>query len=228
LGTLLLVRHGQATLGGPSYDALSPRGVEQARHLGRSFADRGLGVTRVVSGPRRRHLDSARALREAAAERGLELPQVVMSEAFDEMDVAPLMSQALGDAPPLPSEDADDFHDAVRRIGYALMKLVERWSQGEAIAGLEPFADFEARVHDGLRAVMDDAGRGATAVVVTSGGPISVAVRLALGLPPVRTAGLMEAICNGSLSELRFRERELSLYRFNETGHLPEAMVTRL
>ena len=35
VGTLYLIRHGQASYGEPDYDRLSPRGIEQALAVGR-------------------------------------------------------------------------------------------------------------------------------------------------------------------------------------------------
>jgi len=39
VGTLFLIRHGQASYGEVDYDRLSTRGQEQARALGRLFAN---------------------------------------------------------------------------------------------------------------------------------------------------------------------------------------------
>lgn len=52
---ILLVRHGQASFGKRDYDALSERGHEQARVLGRALAEQGVVPDLVVRGGLRRH-----------------------------------------------------------------------------------------------------------------------------------------------------------------------------
>ncbi|HQP32211.1 MAG TPA: histidine phosphatase family protein, partial [Deltaproteobacteria bacterium] len=42
MSTIFMVRHGQASFGGETYDRLSPRGHEQARILARNFIGGGL------------------------------------------------------------------------------------------------------------------------------------------------------------------------------------------
>ena len=44
MGTLYLVRHGQASFGADDYDNLSPLGHQQRQRLGEYFKERGLGV----------------------------------------------------------------------------------------------------------------------------------------------------------------------------------------
>ena len=67
LSSLLLVRHGQASLHAKNYDELSSVGVEQARQLGAAWAERKLVLDALYCGPRRRHRDSVEQLRSAAA-----------------------------------------------------------------------------------------------------------------------------------------------------------------
>ncbi|MCB1888841.1 MAG: histidine phosphatase family protein, partial [Rhodocyclaceae bacterium] len=64
MSVLTLVRHGQASFAGDRYDALSPRGIEQARALGAWWAERSAGWNTVLQGPRRRHIDTAALILE--------------------------------------------------------------------------------------------------------------------------------------------------------------------
>ena len=48
MGTLYLIRHGQASYGEPDYDRLSARGVEQALAIGRWPAERAVRTGIVV------------------------------------------------------------------------------------------------------------------------------------------------------------------------------------
>jgi broad specificity phosphatase PhoE len=69
-------------------------------------------------------------------------------------------------------------------------------------------------------------GRGRRAAVVTSGGPISIAVRLGLGLAEEKTIRLSWVVANASVTELRWRGDELSLFGFNATHHMPPELIT--
>src|ERR1700744_2931276 len=59
MGVLLLVRHGQASLGEAEYDQLSGLGLRQAQILGARLAGTDLRVDRVVCGTRARQRDTA-------------------------------------------------------------------------------------------------------------------------------------------------------------------------
>ncbi|NWD90503.1 phosphoglycerate mutase family protein, partial [Pseudomonas sp. K5002] len=50
MGSIYLIRHGQASFGADDYDVLSPIGVQQAQVLGRHLAELGLGFDRCLSG----------------------------------------------------------------------------------------------------------------------------------------------------------------------------------
>ena len=66
MGTLLLIRHGQASYGEADYDRLSTRGHEQAKALGRFLATQ--RVDHVFVGPLRRHQQTLAGAIEAAPE----------------------------------------------------------------------------------------------------------------------------------------------------------------
>eukprot|EP01041_Mallomonas_annulata_P017263 gene17263-35647_t len=55
MGTLYLVRHGQASFGAADYDQLSPMGEQQSVRLGEYFKHKGLVFDHVLSGTLRRH-----------------------------------------------------------------------------------------------------------------------------------------------------------------------------
>ena len=55
MATIYLIRHGQAQFGMEEYDALSPTGIEQAKILGKSFSERKIIPTKIISGAMKRH-----------------------------------------------------------------------------------------------------------------------------------------------------------------------------
>ena len=58
MGTLYLVRHGQASFGADDYDVLSPRGHQQAVRLGEYWRARGMAFDAVMTGTLRRHTET--------------------------------------------------------------------------------------------------------------------------------------------------------------------------
>jgi broad specificity phosphatase PhoE len=234
VSTLHLIRHGQASFGAADYDVLSPIGVEQSLALGRHLAERRAPLDALYAGPRRRQLDTARHMAAGAAELGRVMPEVAVVPELDEYPAIelfqawlpriaaedPSLAVALGGDGAGPPPSAREFLAAFEHI-------IHRWARGELDTGeLETFAGFCERVGRGVRAVMAAEGRGRRVAAVTSGGPISVAIRMCLGLAGEATLRLSWAIANASLTELRWRGDELSLFGFNAIHHLDNGLVT--
>jgi broad specificity phosphatase PhoE len=112
-------------------------------------------------------------------------------------------------------------------VQAAFAHITSSWARGELDTGdLETFSGFCERVGRGVRGVMAAEGRGRRVALVTSGGPISIAMRMCLGLGDERTLQLSWVIANASVSELRWRGDELNLFGFNSTHHLDAHLVT--
>lgn len=224
VSTLLLIRHGQASFGADDYDVLSPRGIEQARALGRYLGGRARPLDALYAGPRRRQIDTAHHARAAAAEAGLELPAITEIPELDEYPAFELLRYHIesGAVPPDATTAAAD--GSLDRVFEAMTR---QWVRGELDTGaLETFAAFGARVERGLRAVMDAEGRGRQVAVVTSGGPISIAMRKSLSLPDEMVMRIAAVIGNASVTEMRWRGSELSLFGFNHLHHVGADLVT--
>ncbi len=235
--TILLVRHGQASIHAENYDVLSELGHRQAAALGAYLARVGRRLDRVVSGPLERQRDTTARLLEAAGRDDLqptileglkEFPAFAIVDRVKEKVAAhdPVVREGLLEAadPGKGGRAAAGFRDGVERIATL-------WARGELedIDDIESFAAFKARVLGALSEVADRLGAKDTAVVVTSGGVIAVAVADALGLPPARAMELMWEIANGSFHEIRLRPHTRTLMRFNAIPHLePEGMVTHV
>jgi broad specificity phosphatase PhoE len=241
VSTLLLIRHGQASYGAADYDHLSPLGKRQAAVLGSFVARAGHRIDAVYAGPLRRQVDTAEELRRAAGDAGLALPPVGVIDELAEYPAFQLLYKLLPrfaaddpDLAPLARGTADGRHELLDR---AFGHVMGAWHRGEISAadhdGLETFEGFVDRVKRGLDAVMRAHGGGQQVAVVTSGGPISVAVKIALGLTPEATMNLGRAIRNASVTEVRWRSKgftwapgDFSLYGFNHVHHLSDDLVT--
>ncbi|MEZ4404364.1 MAG: histidine phosphatase family protein [Kofleriaceae bacterium] len=235
MGTLRLVRHGQASYGAANYDVLSPTGVAQAAALGRAWATGRAAVDAIYTGPMQRQRDTATHALAAAAAAGWPLPTPVVLDELAEYPAFELLGrclpQVVRDEPALAGLVTGGRVDPAL-ADRALWKVVDAWTQGTLDTGaLETFAQFVARVERAVdRMIAPGAGGGRVVVAVTSGGPIGVAARLALGLDARATVNLWRLVRNGSVSELLWRHRgagrELSLLGWNHVDHLADELVT--
>jgi broad specificity phosphatase PhoE len=230
VGSLLLIRHGQASFAADEYDVLSALGEAQARRLGAHLA--GGRLDAIYAGPRRRQLDTARIARAAAAEAGARWPEIVVLEELDEFPFQEVLRIGLQDA-----READRSAPIIEpRGGFsrAFHRVMRAWIDGRIAGDFERWADFVARVERGIDRVVaaeesaDIAGR--RAAVVTSGGPIAVAMRRALELSDEATLRMQAVVANTSVSELKRRRGEpagaLTLIGFNAVHHLASSEVT--
>ena len=184
-----------------------------------------------AKGPRRRQRDTYRHIREAAQEAGHSLPEPQLIEDFDEIDIQAVTDEAM--ARVLPScpdlreqirkqELTDAGREAMRHYGGVVRALLKRWA-AQDLDFIETFDAFYARVSAALSQVMRDQGRGKNVAVVTSGGPVCMAVRLALAFDPSTTVDLMWIVHNASITRFKFTEDRFTLTGFNGIGHLREA-----
>jgi broad specificity phosphatase PhoE len=225
VGTLYLIRHGQASYGEADYDRLSPQGVQQALAVGRWAAATGLDA--LYAGPHRRQQQTAQYARDGAGgtlPAPQDLPELAEYPAYE-------MLQHL--IPRLVAEDArfEPLTSAPtpRLLDQALHMILTRWSRNEwTIEGVERVDDFVARIRTALDRVLRASAPGARLACVTSAGPIGVAVGLVFGIPAERMVRTSIVIRNASITELRFRSQgfdwqpdQLSLVTFNLTAHLP-------
>jgi broad specificity phosphatase PhoE len=211
MGTLYLVRHGQASFGSADYDQLSELGRRQCERLGQWFRDHGVRFDAVLTGTLRRHRQSLDAIESAlgATHASEALPE------FNEYD-----SQALirtvheGPLPPLSTPAEARVHFQILRDG--LLAWMEGQTQPQ---GMPRYTAFVAGIETMLARVRDQHA-GGCALVVSSGGPISMAIGQVLGLQPPSVIELNLHLRNSAVSELRMTRRRLSLVTFNTLPHL--------
>lgn len=230
MGTLYLIRHGQASYGEADYDRLSPRGIEQARAVGRWAAAQKLDA--LFAGPLRRQQQTAQYAHDAAGG-ALPAPQTI-----PELAEYPAFEMLQHMVPRLVAEDPKfaQLTDAPtpRLLDQAFQTILSRWSRDEwAADGVERITAFVDRIRTGLDRVLRAAGSGARLACVTSAGPIGVAVGLVFATPAERMVRTSIVIRNASITELRFRSQgfdwqpdQLSLVTFNLDAHLPEELHT--
>jgi broad specificity phosphatase PhoE len=215
MGVLLLVRHGQASIGEENYDRLSAVGRRQTRAVGVRLAHADLSVERVVCGTSARHRDTAG---ELVAALGFPEAQVQTDARLDEFDHVALLA-----ARPPEATAAVRPAETGPEVPPALDEAIARWmaadhdGRPDDAAYPESHASFTARVTDAVHALVDAPG---TSVAVTSAGVIAVATATALGLPAERWPSLAGRMVNSSVTRIAGREGGGVLMTFNDYAHL--------
>ena len=211
MGTLYLVRHGQASFGADDYDVLSPRGHEQAVRLGEYWRGRGMAFDAVMTGTLRRHTETLQGIAQ-----GLQTqPEVTRWPGLNEYDSHALISAI--HPQPLGPADTPERYRAHFRI---LCDALAQWMAGViSPQGMPSWDEFAG----GVRAALDHVRHqhaGHNVLLVSSGGPISAAVGEVLGTAPEVTIALNMRIRNSAVTEFSVSPKRLMLQTFNTLPHL--------
>lgn len=224
MGSIYLIRHGQASFGADDYDVLSPLGVRQAEVLGEHLAHLGIRFDRCLSGSLRRQQHTASAALQRCVACGLDAPAVEIDAAFNEFDAEAVIRNLL---PSMLPEEPDALtilrnpkeHRAAFQHLFA--RIIRRWVSG--MYG-EPehlsWQSFIDTVRQGLQRLLEQTGRGQNVAVFTSGGTITALLHLLTGIPADKAFELNWQIVNTSLSRLQLRNGEATLASFNSRVHL--------
>ena len=216
MGVILLVRHGQASWGAADYDQLSPQGEEQGGVVGAALAARGVTPTRVLGGTLRRHGQTARAAVERAGW-DTALEEDPDWNEFDHVQMLEVHGPPESAEAELTRQAFDTWFD----------QAAERWVSGHYDDDYdEPFHAFSARVDRALRRTAAGLGSGETAVVFTSGGPISWVAATLLGGGVDMWMRLNPVTVNASVSKVVVGARGTTLVSLNDHSHLEPDLVT--
>ena len=224
MGSIYLIRHGQASFGADDYDVLSPTGFRQAEVLGAHLAQLGLQFDRCIAGSlfRQRHTaEMAMAQLNAA---GLTAPVLETDQAFNEFDAEAVIRALLPAMLPDEPEALETMRNAAHNRAefqrlFAL--IIGRWLGGQHdTPALQSWLAFVEQVQAGLNRILDSARPSDRIAVFTSGGTITALLHLITQMPAAQAFELNWQIVNTSLNHLKFRGREVSLASFNSLAHL--------
>jgi broad specificity phosphatase PhoE len=216
--TIYLIRHAQASFGRSDYDRLSPQGEQQSARLGETLKARGLKPDLVVTGAMRRHAQTAEIALRAAS---INTP-VDVDEGFNEFDhdqVIVAYKPAYKRRAVLLADLARTGHPA-RAFQEMFGAATEQWTRSDGDGYAEPFAAFSQRSEDAVRRTADRLGKGESAVVFTSGGPIAAVAGRILSGGDDLWLRLNPVTVNTAITKLVSGRSGVSLISFNEHGHL--------
>lgn len=224
MGSIYLIRHAQASFGAQDYDVLSPLGYRQAVALGDYLAQLGIRFDRCISGELHRQQDTARTTLSRLAHSDGSQPSLEIDAAFNEFQADAVIRAHL---PELLEVEPNALHilrnAASHRAEFQRLFtfVVHRWISGEhEKEELESWSSFLERVAGGLERLLEQAEKSDKIAVFTSGGTITALLQRIIGVPAVKAFELNWQIVNTSLSQLKFRGREVALASFNSHAHL--------
>lgn len=211
MGTLYLVRHGQASFGAENYDQLSPRGTAQAERLGQYWQERGQSFDAVFTGTLCRHVQTL----EGIARQLPGLPAATALPALNEYDSHALIRSIHPE--PL---DTPDTPERYRQHFRLLCDALAQWMSGVITPeGMPSWEDFSGGVHQALERIRQQYA-GGNVLLVSSGGPISTAVSQVLGTTPEASIALNMRLRNSAVTEFSISPKRLMLQTFNTLNHL--------
>lgn len=229
MAIISLIRHGQASFGSANYDCLSPIGHRQGRVLGEHFGALTHRFDVCVAGEMQRQQKTAEealaAMHEAQPGSAAEL---AIDSAFNEYDsdgifrayiptalqADPELAGILGSDPRAMFRDKAIFQ-------RAFVAVVDLWvADAPHKTELESWNDFITRVHQGVQRLGETHPGKTQVAVFTSGGAISIAMGLALGMAPREALMLSWGIANASISEFYASSNGVFVNGFNNFTHL--------
>ena len=216
MGTLYLVRHGQASFGADDYDQLSDLGRRQSVRLGQYLRERygdGLRFNAVLTGTLRRQIGTWQGIAEGG---GFSAPHVSwpgLNEYDSHAVIAAIHHK------PLPKPDTPELYRHHFRL---LRDGLTQWMNG--VVSPHGMADYDTFRH-GVVSALDHirTQHSGNVLIVSSGGPISTAVGHVLGTTPETTIELNLRIRNSAVTEFAFTPKRHMLLTFNTLPHLDDA-----
>ncbi|WP_397412059.1 histidine phosphatase family protein [Polaromonas sp.] len=210
MGTLYLVRHGQASFGAENYDVLSSMGHRQSVRLGEHFKYKGVTFDAALTGTLNRQIQTFAGICEGMGMALDALRQPGLNEYDAEAVIAAIHPTQL-EKPTSPE---------MYRSHFRLLKDgLAQWMAGVVSPrGMPSYTDFVAGITD----VLDHVKTNYTGnvLLVSSGGPIATAVGHVLGTSPEATIELNLRIRNCSVTEFAFTPKRHMLVTYNTLPHL--------
>jgi len=213
MGTLYLVRHGQASFGADNYDNLSPLGHQQSVRLGEYFKGKGIRFDAVLTGTLVRQQQTLKGICEGMgahqpSAKPLDWPG--LNEYDSEAVIAAIHPHKL---------EKPDTPELYRHHFRLLRDGLTQWMNGVVSPhGMPSYREFQHGVISALTQVRTQCA--GNVLMVSSGGPISTAVGHILGTTPETTIELNMRIRNSAVTELVFNPKRHTLITFNTLPHL--------
>lgn len=209
MGSLLLIRHGQASFGSDDYDRLSPLGHRQVQWAADELARRDVTPRTVRHGSLRRQTETAAPI--------LGLEEATVDPRWNEYDSDDLMGAHSASTVRLHGSP----HISSRDFQSILEDALHAWvAAGDASDAHETWPQFRTRIQAALSDAAASLGSGETGVVATSAGVIAAACTLLVGGDAETFVRFNRTGINASITKVVTGRSGLSLVSFNEHAHI--------
>ena len=218
MATIYLIRHGQAQFGMEEYDALSPTGIEQAKILGKSFVERKIIPTKIISGAMKRHQQTMDFCLE---QMHIENTEKITNDDWNEFDHRDIIAKYEPRYKDIEELKKDIFLDKSpkEKITEILVGAVARWTSRQHNDYNESWTSFCERVKNGLQKIENETAKDDVVFVFSSGGSISVVMQKILDLSVQKTFEMQLNIANCSITKLKTSSRGTQLLSFSDYAH---------
>ncbi|MBK7053075.1 MAG: histidine phosphatase family protein [Rhodoferax sp.] len=208
MGTLYLVRHGQASFGAEDYDHLSSLGQQQSVRLGEYFRQKGVAFEAVLTGTLRRHQQTYDGIRAGGT--------TTLTPCYGP---ASMSSTAWPSLPPSTLQAGKPDSPELYRHHFRLLRDgLTQWMNGVVSPkGMPSYREFRQGVVDALDHVRKH--HEGNVLIVSSGGPIATAIGHVLGTTPETTIELNLRIRNSAITEFAVNRKRHSLLTYNTLPH---------
>ena len=246
MGTLYLVRHGQASFGADNYDELSALGHRQSVRLGEYFKYKGIVFDATMTGTLQRQIQTFADICEGM---GVEFESEAAGVDASQCRAGPSQASpassggskgreatsvgahllwsglneynseaVIAAIHPYPLEKPDT-PETYKQHFRLLRDGLAQWMAGVVSpSGMPSYSDFAAGVTRALDHIRSH--HDGNVLLVSSGGPISTAVGHVLGTSPEATIALNMRIRNCSVTEFAFNPKGHRLLTYNTLPHL--------
>lgn len=215
MGAIYLIRHGQASFGKKDYDSLSTTGIQQSQVLGSSLKSRIPRIDAVICGGMRRHQQTAE---HCLAHMGHEAEWSVDTD-WNEYDHDEIIQRYK----PIYKSRALMLADLARRgnprrdFQNMFAEAIERWMCGEHDDDYsESWPAFEQRRVTALQKLVQQLGPSKTALVFTSGGPITAICQSLMRIPSTNIFRMNWTLTNAGITKIIYSSRGIYLSSLNE------------
>ncbi|MDP2370063.1 histidine phosphatase family protein [Rhodoferax sp.] len=212
MGTLYLVRHGQASFGAADYDQLSELGAKQSARLGQYLAAKGLSFSAALCGTLRRQVDTFDGIAQGGGYTLAAQPWPALNEFDGEAIIATVHPHPLEK-----STEAQRYREHFRLLRDGLRQWMNGVVSPQGMPSYQAFRQGVVEVLDHIRKHHEG-----NVLLVSSGGPISTAVGHVLATSPETTIELNLRIRNSSVTEFDFNPKRHNLVSYNGLPHLDQ------
>lgn len=228
MGSIYLIRHGQASFGLDDYDNLSPLGVEQSGLLGQHFQKTGLRFDAVYGGAMNRHRQTANACLEAMKTDGTQLIPLPELNEYDFENVIGVYKPEFAISGALTHYLAKQINPQ-KAFQQIFTKAMRHWISGHRDeAYRESWGQFKSRCKQGFSKIIVEAKPSQHIAVFTSGGAITSNVQQLLQVPDSEFVSMNWSMVNCAITHFLYNDAGVSLNYLNNYSHLQSVIGSHL